>query len=70
MHHCVGSYIADVVSGHSVIYRIHWQDKHIGTMEIKREYNNTYRITQISGPCNEQLDSEVDRLIRSINYGE
>lgn len=58
MHHCVGSYIRDVMLGFSRIYSVRTEAKRIATVEFKDG-----KLAQAKGPCNRPVSYAVQKAI-------
>lgn len=59
MHHCVGSYSADVIRGDSRIYSVRKDGKRVATLELKVR-GGAWVVAQLSGPCNAAVDWAVE----------
>lgn len=59
MHHCVGSYSSDVITGKSRIYSIRRGEKRIATMEIALRGQSAWSLKQVCGPCNARPDEDT-----------
>jgi hypothetical protein len=71
LHHCVGSYSDDCVSGRSVVYRIYWNKKHVGTLELGSKDHGITTIEnaflrQAYGPFNRALSKEINQAVANL----
>jgi hypothetical protein len=61
MEHCAASYVSDVLSGDYEFFR--WAGKERMTVAIKRRFDGTWKLDQISGFQNETPSKETTEEI-------
>ena len=67
MHHCVASYVPDMVSGRCRLYSIRKREKRIATLELKQGYGNALWVSgQIKGPCNSRVSAKTNSAVREF----
>jgi len=65
MHHCVGSYAPDILTGHRYIYSVREGDKRIATFELVRNGNGAKpALGQIRGNCNAHVPKQITEAVR------
>ena len=60
MHHCVGTYANDVISGCTYIYSIRRGGERIATIQLGRRNPAGVAIAQIRGPCNARVPKQIE----------
>ena len=63
MHHCVGTYGAQVSGGSIYIYSVRENGERIATAELVRSKNRA-RLGQVRGPCNKNVDKKIVAGVR------
>ncbi len=63
MHHCVGTYGAQVSGGSIYIYSVRKNGERIATAELVRSKNRA-RLGQVRGPCNKNVDKKIVAGVR------
>lgn len=66
MRHCVSSYVNLVVKGKSRIYSVRRDGKRVATLELDRQTESTFGISQLKGPCNAPVKKDVLNDARSF----
>ena len=64
MHHCVGTYSADVLQGHRYIYSIREDERKVATLELGRGDDNKIHLGQIRGNRNSRVPPAIERAVR------
>lgn len=71
MHHCVRSYIDDVMVGHCRIYGLRHDDRRLATMELLQSPAGRWTINQLKGPYNatpaHYVHHAADAFLKRIN---
>lgn len=62
MHHCVGSYVEKIRSGHSYIYKVTFPER--STLELRRYPGKHWHIGQAKGYCNHNVSMETTKYIQ------
>ncbi|MBI3270331.1 MAG: PcfJ domain-containing protein [Planctomycetes bacterium] len=62
MHHCVGSYLYDVLGGSVYVYRLLAPERATVAVDWDGECGR-WRVCEVSGPCNRPVSGETDRVV-------
>jgi hypothetical protein len=63
MHHCIGTYVHDVIGGRCYVYSIRRDGERIATAALIRKQGHSV-LAQIRGPCNIEPSGEIKRTVQ------